>query len=119
LHCEYRIRLADGKYRWVEDSGLPVRGPSGRVVRLIGAVSEITKRKEVTQTLEQTNRDKDGLLRDLNAVSETIDYGVLFMGPDLRARVVNRAFRQMWDIPDTFIASGPTMADLIEYNRHN
>ena len=119
LHCEYRIRLANGNYRWVEDSGLPVQGPSGRVVRLVGAVNDITKRKEVTQTLEQTNRDKDGLLRDLNAVSETIDYGVLFMGPDLRARVVNRAFRQMWGIPDTFIATGPTMADLIEYNRHN
>jgi len=40
------------------------------------------------------------------------------MGPDLRARVVNRAFRQMWRIPDAFIAAGPTMADLMNYNRH-
>ncbi len=75
-------------------------------------------RKEAEQTLHETNRLKEALLDDLDAVINTIDYGVLFMGPDLRARVINRAFRQMWGIPDAFIATGPTMADLINYNRH-
>ena len=28
-----------------------------------------------------------------SAVLETIDYGVLFMGPDLRSRIINRAFQ--------------------------
>ncbi len=42
------------------------------------------------------------------------------MGPDLRAKVINRAFRKMWGIPDEFIrVARPTMADLINYNRHN
>src|SRR5271166_4872534 len=26
LACEYRIRLTNGEYRWVEDHGLPIRG---------------------------------------------------------------------------------------------
>ena len=51
---------------------------------------------------------------------DAIDYGVLFMGPDLRAKIINRAFRQMWGVPDEFIrGTRPTMGDLINYNRHN
>ena len=69
--------------------------------------------------LEESNRQKEQLLGELHAVIDTIDYGVLFMGRDLRARVANQAFRRMWGIPEAFIAIRPTMADLINYNRHN
>jgi PAS domain S-box-containing protein len=117
LDSEYRIRHGDGQYRWIEDRGVPVRDSTGRAIRLMGAITEITERKESEQALRETSRFKEALLGDLNAVIDTIDYGVLFMGPDLRARVVNRAFREMWSIPDAFIATGPTMADLMNYNR--
>ena len=51
---------------------------------------------------------------------DTIDYGVLFMGPDSRTKIINRAFRQMWGISDEFIrGTRPTMGELINYNRHN
>jgi GAF domain-containing protein len=69
--------------------------------------------------LEESNRQKEQLLGELHAVLDTIDYGVLFMDCDLRGLVVNRAFRKMWGIPEAFIATRPTMADLINYNRHN
>ena len=118
LDSEYRIRHGDGQYRWIEDRGVPVRDSTGRAIRLVGAITDITERKESEQALRETSCFKEALLGDLNAVIDTIDYGVLFMGPDLRARVVNRAFRQMWGIPDAFIATGPTMSDLMNYNRH-
>lgn len=69
--------------------------------------------------LEESNRQKERLLGELQAVLDTIDYGVVFMDPALRGRIVNRAFRQMWGISDAFIATGPTMSDLMNYNRHN
>jgi PAS domain S-box-containing protein len=113
LECQYRIKAADGTYRWVEDHGLPIRDKAGWAIRLVGAVSDITLRHQTEQAL----RDRD---QELNAVLDAIDYGVLFMGPDLRAKIINRAFRQMWGVPDEFIrGTRPTMSDLINYNRHN
>ncbi len=45
LECEYRVRDTAGEYLWVLDRGIAVRDPSGRVTRMIGAVSDITARK--------------------------------------------------------------------------
>ena len=53
LHCEYRIQLTNGEYRWVEDHGLPTRDGTGRAVRLVGAVSDITERKEAEHALRE------------------------------------------------------------------
>src|SRR5258705_7970172 len=54
--------------------------------------------------------------QELQAVLDTIDYGILFMGPDLRAKLINRAFRKMWDISDEFIReTRPTMRDLVTH----
>ena len=113
IECQYRIKAADGNYRWVEDHGLPIRNKAGRAIRLVGAVSDISRRHQIEQAL----RDRD---QELDAVLDAIDYGIVFMGPDLRAKIINRAFRQMWGISDEFIRmKRPIMSDLINYNRHN
>ena len=113
IECQYRIKAADGNYRWVEDHGLPIRNKAGRAIRLVGAVSDISRRHQTEQAL----RDRD---QELDAVLDAIDYGIVFMGPDLRAKIINRAFRQMWGISDEFIRmKRPIMSDLINYNRHN
>jgi PAS domain S-box-containing protein len=113
LECQYRIKAADSSYRWIEDHGLPVRDNAGWAIRLVGAVSDVTLRHQTEQAL----RDRD---QELNAVLDAIDYGVLFMGRDLRAKIINRAFRKMWGISDEFIReTRPSMSDLINYNRHN
>src|SRR5258708_27811550 len=113
LHCHYRIKAADGDYRWVDDHGMPIRNQSGRTIRLVGAVSDVTAEKEQA-------RQGEILFQQFNAVLDTIDYGVLFMGPELQGKIINRAFRKMWGISDQFIQdTQPSMADLINYNRYN
>jgi PAS domain S-box-containing protein len=84
---------------------------------LVSIYTDITALKERERQVEEANRQKTALLTEFNAVLDTIDYGVLFMGPDLRARIINRAYRDLWGITDELIAKGPTMAELIEYNR--
>ena len=51
LECQYRIKAADGNYRWVEDHGLPIRNETGRTIRLVGAVSDISHRRQMEQAL--------------------------------------------------------------------
>src|SRR5262249_52089896 len=68
---------------------------------------------------KQAERQMSSLLREFNAVLETIDYGVLFMDADFRAKICNRAFREIWGIPEELISAHVTMADLINYNRNS
>ena len=113
LTCEFRYRHPDGTWHWARQHGLALRDQAGRAYRMAGSTGDITAEKNIAQ-------ERDVFHQELNAVLDTIDYGVLFMGPDLRAKIINRAFRKMWGISDAFIrAARPTMADLINYNRHN
>lgn len=38
---EYRLRRADGSYRWMLARGLPVRGPNGQIERWFGTITDI------------------------------------------------------------------------------
>lgn len=51
---EYRIRHADGGYRWMLCRGLVVHSDSG-AVRLAGSQTDVTKRKEVEARLRYTS----------------------------------------------------------------
>jgi PAS domain S-box-containing protein len=111
--CEYRYLHPDGTWHWARQHGIALRDQAGRAYRMAGSTGDITIEKNLAS-------QRDAFLQELNAVLDTIDYGVVFMGPDLRAKIINRAFRQMWGISDEFIREAhPTMSDLINYNRHN
>ena len=72
--------------------------------------------KEASRLAETALSERSVLLDQFNAVLETIEYAVLFMGPDLRSRIINRAFKEMWGISEEFIQkTRPTMADLVRY----
>ena len=78
-----------------------------------------TTLRTVSDQLHHTSRQKETLFSNLQAVIDNIDYGVLFMDADLRADIVNRAFRDMWGLNDEIIANRPSMGELIAFNRHN
>jgi PAS domain S-box-containing protein len=51
LRCEYRIRVEDGSWRWIADHGSAVRDASGRAVRLVGAITDISERRAAQEAL--------------------------------------------------------------------
>ena len=47
FRVEYRLRRADGAYRWVIDAASPRFGPSGEFLGYVGSVIDIDERKEI------------------------------------------------------------------------
>ena len=91
------LRLSSGVRLQIVET----RTHDGNVLMVHTDITEVKRREE-----------------ELNAVLDTIEYGVCFMGPDLRARIANRAFRDMWSFADDFFDSRPSLAEMISYNRH-
>ena len=54
------------------------------------------------------------VLREFQVVLDAIGYGILFMDRDLRLRIANRAFCDMWKVPAALIAQKPTMREMME-----
>ncbi len=103
--------LASGVWLQVSDH----RMADGSLVSIYTDVSDLKLReRELDAAIQRTN----ALLAEFNAVLETIDYAVLFMGPDLHVRIVNRAFRSMWGFTDEQIAAGPSFEELLRSNRY-
>jgi PAS domain S-box-containing protein len=54
---EYRIVKPDGTVRWIRDVGFPVKDESGKVYRIAGISEDITERKQIVETLRQSELD--------------------------------------------------------------
>ena len=78
---------------------------------IIAILQDITSLKETEGMLTET-------VNEFNAVMESIGYGILFMDSSLRARIANRAFRDMWGISEEIFTNNPTFRDLISFNRY-
>jgi len=59
---EYRLRVADGGYRWFMVRSRPVCDPAGRIVRWYGACTDIDDQKRAQQALAEADRRKDEFL---------------------------------------------------------
>lgn len=72
FHIEYRLRRADGEYRWVLDSGVPRFNPGGAFSGYIGSCIDITDLKRAqeevlaTQKLESLRVLTAGIAHDFN-----------------------------------------------------
>jgi len=72
LHCEYRILIKSGEYRWVLDHGLAVRNQAGRAVRLVGSVSDISARKAAEMALRERTDDLTESLEQQTATADVL-----------------------------------------------
>jgi PAS domain S-box-containing protein len=62
---EYRMRRVDGSYAQMSDRGSIVRDAGGDVVRMIGAMTDITERKDAEQAIAGLHRQQELLLNSV------------------------------------------------------
>jgi PAS domain S-box-containing protein len=61
--AEYRLRRADGAYRWFLAQALPMRGTDGRVVRWFGTATDIDDQKRQAGLLERLVAERTAALQ--------------------------------------------------------
>jgi len=63
---EYRLRRADGTYRWMLDTGVPRFESDGTLSGYIGSCIDLTERKEMEDELRKTLKERESLLREVH-----------------------------------------------------
>ncbi|MFM8442216.1 MAG: chemotaxis protein CheB [Methylococcus sp.] len=65
-HDEYRFRKADGAYAVVLDHGHVSRDEQGKGIRMIGAMQDITERKQMEEALKKSSQAKSEFLANMS-----------------------------------------------------
>ncbi len=66
LEIEYRIRRADGVYRWFLVRANPLRDGQGRIIKWVGTCTDIEDQKHNQQILEQQIKERTEELAETN-----------------------------------------------------
>jgi len=90
---DFRLRHKDGGYRWVHSRGRVFRDAMNRPIRLLGAVTDITERKQAEAELRRTRAFLDTVIENLPIMINVKN------ASDLSYVLVNRASRKMFRIP--------------------
>lgn len=113
--CEHRIRRPDGRLRWVCAQGRVVRDDTGRPLRVLGTLVDVTERvHESTQAVALRDRLLSVMSHDLRTPLTAIDLGgaVLLELADRSGNTLVR--RQLEMIRRNAARLGGLIADLVD-----
>jgi PAS domain S-box-containing protein len=102
FQSEFRLRRADGEFRWHQNQGVPLRNLEGQVTRWIGTAVDIHDQKAVAEILEQRVAERTAELSCAEkevrragtynrTLIETSPDPLVTIGPDGKITDVNRA----------------------------
>jgi len=67
FRMEYRLRRADGQYRWLLDTGVPRFTPAGAFAGYVGSCIDITEMREATEALRRMNEELERRVQERTA----------------------------------------------------
>jgi PAS domain S-box-containing protein len=91
---DYRLRAADGGFRWFHARGQASWSADGAAVRMSGSITDITERKQAEEDLARSEHHFRSLM-------EQSPLAVEILAPDGRITQVNSAWRRLWGVDET------------------
>ena len=91
-YAEYRISMPDGGYRWVGRQGTVLRDEDGNPSKVVGAVHDITPRKQFEARLETVAQESAHRVKNLLAIVQAIVSQTLRRASDMES--ASEAIRQ-------------------------
>ncbi|HYG55214.1 MAG TPA: PAS domain S-box protein [Burkholderiales bacterium] len=109
---EYRLRRADGVYRWHHGTAVPMRDEQGRVVRWFGTCTDIESQVRSAQILEGMMEERTRALRDterrFQAFMDHLPAQAWIRDRGFRYRYVNGAYARANGVtPEAMIGREP------------
>jgi signal transduction histidine kinase len=120
---EYRLRRADGAYRWVLDRGVPLTESGEDFEGYIGCAIDMTERKAAEAVLQHAQAELEQRVQErttaLAAANEEIRRFAYIVSHDLRAPLINlRGFaRELRDATTVLTEALPAVAPHLEGRR--
>ncbi len=81
---EYRFQRADGSYAFVNDRGAVIRDENGKAIRFVGAMQDITPRKEYEESLLELNTQLAEQTMQLEASNKELEQFAYVASHDLQ-----------------------------------
>ncbi len=106
FQLEYRLRRADGTWRWVQDRARAIRSDSGEVVMVEGLIFDIEARRQAEQKLEKTHETL------LDAI-ESIDNNLIIYDRDDRLVLYTKHLADQYPNADRFFVIGRKFEDIL------
>jgi len=75
FEMEYRLRRSDGKYRWINDRGVPFFDYDGSFIGYIGSCMDVTEKIEGKKLIDMAHNDKLTGLYNRNYLDYLLSHG--------------------------------------------
>ena len=114
IECEFRMRSADGGYRWFVGRSRPIQDAHGRVVRWFGTATDVDELKQAQAALQSTNQRLRSILSSISDAYYAVDRAWRFV--DVNAQAASWAGltpEAMIGRPLTTIFPGTSVVDYI------
>jgi PAS domain S-box-containing protein len=113
-YTEYRIAMPDGGYRWVGRQGTVIYDDEGAPARVVGAVHDITQRKQFEARLETVAQESAHRVKNLLAIVQAIVSQTLRRATDINAAsdAIRQRLMAIGATQTALVSGSPAPSDL-------